>query len=81
MPTLTPSSQDLGTLKIHKFPSKAAFDAAVAGASIGAKDISFVDGDSDSLPAYSSSDSGKALMVNSNGELYWGAAGGGLIAQ
>ena len=81
MPTLTPTSQDLGTLKIHKFSSKAAFEAAVAQSQIGAKDISFVAGDSDSLPSYSSSDAGKALMVDSNGELYWGSAGGGLAVQ
>lgn len=80
MPTLTPSSQDISTLKIHKFPSKDAFDAAIAQGIIQAnsKDISFVAGDSDSLPVYSSSDAGKALMVDSTGQLYWGSAGGGL---
>lgn len=81
MPTLTPSSQDISTLKIHKFPSKAAFDAAVSGNLIGPSDMSYVLGDPDAFPTYSSSDAGKALMVDSNGQLYWGAAGGGLIAQ
>ena len=83
MPTLNHTDSTLATLKINHFPSKAAFDAAVAQGIIQAnsKDISFVAGDPDSLPAYSSSDAGKALMVDSNGQLYWGAAGGGLLAQ
>ena len=81
MPTLNHTDSTPATLKINHFPSKAAFDAAVNANQIGANDISFVEGDSDSLPTYSASDSGKALMVNSSGELYWGAAGGGLVAQ
>lgn len=81
MPTLASTPHNIGTLKIHTFPSKAAFDAAVNGSLIGPSDISYVLGDPDSFPTYSSSDAGKALMVDSNGQLYWGAAGGGLIAQ
>ena len=77
MPTLANASTDLSTLKIHKFPSIDAFNAAVGNSQIGTTDISFVAGDTSDVPLPTSQDVGNVLTAGASGSMYWGAGGGG----
>lgn len=77
MPTLANASTDLTTLKIHKFPSMDAFNAAVGNSQIGTTDISFVAGDTSDVPLPTAQDVGNVLTAGASGSMYWGAGGGG----
>ena len=77
MPTLTNASTDLTTLKIHRFPSMDAFNAAVGNSQIGITDISFVAGDTSDVPLPTAQDVGNVLTAGASGSMYWGAGGGG----
>lgn len=77
MPILANASTDLTTLKIHKFPSMDAFNAAVGNSQIGITDISFVAGDTSDVPLPTAQDVGNVLTAGASGSMYWGAGGGG----
>ena len=77
MPTLANASTDLTTLKIHKFPSMDAFNAAVGNSQIGITDISFVAGDTSDVPLPTAQDVGNVLTAGASGSMYWGTGGGG----
>lgn len=77
MPTLAHASIDLPELKIHRFPSMDAFNAAVGNSQIGITDISFVAGDTSDVPLPTAQDVGNVLTAGASGSMYWGAGGGG----
>lgn len=77
MPSLATTSTELVTLNIHKFPSQAAFNAAVSNNLIGDQDISFINGDTSDVPIPNAGEVGYVLTAGASGVMYWAQGGGG----